>query len=231
MSSIKCPDCGLVNFATALSCKRCQRSFEAASEVAAPTDTMPHMEPVPVVKENGPVAQPSPGTRDVQAAPEVRFQSAVRRDGELQVMTEESVLPDRCVRCNAPTERQLKRIFHSHPDYINFVAIVSLLIALVLLIFKRKGMTIHIGLCDRHFNRRLVGMFFGAGLVGLGLLMGIVTAFNGDYWLLGCGAGSLISGAFFIVLLTPTVSAERIEEPFIWLKGAHQDFLDTLPVN
>lgn len=29
MNSIKCPECGLVNFATASECKRCQRSFVA----------------------------------------------------------------------------------------------------------------------------------------------------------------------------------------------------------
>lgn len=32
MNSIKCPDCGLVNFATASECKRCHMSFAAAQE-------------------------------------------------------------------------------------------------------------------------------------------------------------------------------------------------------
>jgi len=36
MNSIKCPDCGLVNFATAPECKRCHLSFQ--SETAAPSD-------------------------------------------------------------------------------------------------------------------------------------------------------------------------------------------------
>jgi len=32
MNSIKCPDCGLVNFATASECKRCHRSFVSEQE-------------------------------------------------------------------------------------------------------------------------------------------------------------------------------------------------------
>ena len=36
MPSIKCPDCGLVNFADAQACRRCKKALGAAAEATAP---------------------------------------------------------------------------------------------------------------------------------------------------------------------------------------------------
>ena len=57
MSSIKCPNCGLINFATASACKRCKQAFEDQS--------------YPYWNEEGPVKPPEPDWSKLQTVPDV----------------------------------------------------------------------------------------------------------------------------------------------------------------
>lgn len=212
MSSIKCPGCGLVNFADAVSCKRCSSQFlEAAHDHhSSPTEA----------SIQSPVQDPSESDGS--------FGPDIWRDGKLLVITEDTLLPDRCVRCNAPATKLLKRNLKWAPTYVGVVAMFSWILGAMLLINATETATIHVGLCQSHFNRRFFGMIVGGLLITLGLLMGFLTALNQDYWLLLYGGISLLIGAFVAVILTPTVSAQKIESPFIWLKGVHPSFLDSL---
>jgi hypothetical protein len=71
-------------------------------------------------------------------------------------------------------------------------------------------------------------MIFGGGLIALGLVMGLITIFNKDFLLATWGGAALMVGAFVAVILTPTVTADSIEGSYVWLKGAHKDFLDSI---
>jgi hypothetical protein len=195
-----------VNFADAVSCKRCHTSLvdRAADH------------------------QPSRPETISSAAPRSSSGSGVRREGKLVVVTEDSEFPDRCVRCNAPATKQLKRKLYWAPNYIAVIAAFSWVFGGMLLVNKCATATIHIGLCQSHFNRRFFGLTFGGSFIAIGLLMGVVTIFNGDQWLLVYGGASLLIGAFLTVILTPTVTADRIEDPFVWLKGAGPAFLKSL---
>jgi hypothetical protein len=146
----------------------------------------------------------------------------------LVVVTEDSEFPERCIRCNAPATKQLKRKLYWAPNYIAVIAMFSWIFGGMLLVNKCATATVHIGLCQSHFNRRFFGMTFGGFLIGIGLLIGVLTIFNGDQWLLIYGGASLLIGAFLTVILTPTVTADRIEDPFVWLKGAGPAFLKSL---
>ena len=212
MPSIKCPGCGLVNFSDAISCKRCNRSFAEPAQGfhSSPTEARIRAElPDPSQLDDSPGAD-------------------LWRDGKLLVITEDTVLPERCVRCNAPATKSLKRNLKWAPKYVGVIAVFSWLLAAMLLINTTETATIRIGLCESHFNRRFFGMIVGGVLISLGLLMGFLTALNHDYWLLLYGGISLLIGAFVAVILTPTVTAQKIESPFIWLKGVHPSFLNSI---
>jgi len=254
MSAIRCPKCGLVNFATASSCKRCKQLLATHSpEAVSPVAGQPSSSMASAVSPVRPDGQRKPlGTNpfDLDFRPE-----DFRREGSLLVMTTDSVLPGRCVRCNAPATEQLRKklewcprfvgvlgwffpiirvisycfVRAPAPRYLDAVAFSLPIIALILYYCIRETAPIHIGLCDPHMNRRLFGMWVGGGLIGLGFLMGFITTFNHDYWMLLYGGIAALVGAFPIAILTPTVNAHRIEQPYIWVKGMHASFLDSLP--
>src|SRR5262245_29770200 len=61
MSSIKCPNCGLINFATAEACKRCKQTLEAPvypywqgnTAIAPPKPDWSKLQTVPAVPAEG----------------------------------------------------------------------------------------------------------------------------------------------------------------------------------
>jgi hypothetical protein len=246
MSATKCSKCGLVNFATASSCKRCKQLLATASPtaMAPPAD---QRSPSVVTAARPSERLTSSGTDPVDLG--------FRREGSLLVMTTDSVLPGRCVRCNAPATEQLQRNlewcpkfvwvfgfsvpmirtllyffgYGAGPRYAEAVAFFFPVIGIALYYWIRETASIHIGLCDSHMNRRLFGMWVGGGLMVLGFLIGFIAVFNHDYWMLLYGGIAVIVGAFPLVILTPTVTAHRIEQPYIWVKGMDSSFLDSLP--
>lgn len=222
MSSAKCPHCGLVNFADAASCKRCHEPLTAA-ETAPPVRDAPP-EPAFYTVPPAPVVE-TPSRADHQ------FDSIVRRDGKFLVVTEDSVLPDRCVRCNAPASRQVKRVLQWAPGYVSLAGLLSVWLTLILYVYKHETATVYVGLCDSHHLRRQIGVFLGGGLIALGLLMGVITALNQDYWLLLYGGISMFLGVCLTTLLTQTVGVKKMEGSYIWLKGVCRDYLNVVGVD
>ena len=100
MSALKCPQCGLTNFATATQCKRCQTLF-TQNLSSTPGSTLQG-----IVLEDGYVLPPPPSV----GLPN----SGVWRDRSTLVMSKDSQLPDRCVKCNAFTVGRLRRKFAWH---------------------------------------------------------------------------------------------------------------------
>ena len=92
----------------------------------------------------------------------------------------------------------------------------------------RKQATVYVSLCDRHLMRRRNGALIGGSLIGLGLLIGFTVALNHDYMLIPVAVFITIVGAFVTTLLRRIVRAQKIEDPYVWLKGANQDFLNSL---
>src|SRR5438045_334031 len=99
-SSWKCPECGLVNFASDASCKRCQ---------ALAPQPVAHSTPLSagITLEDGYVLPPPP------------MSNGIWRDGKTLVMMKEAFLPDRCVKCNGPANGyRLRRRLSWHEPII-----------------------------------------------------------------------------------------------------------------
>ena len=151
--SWKCTECGLVNFASDLYCKRCNAAAPASGLQTTPL-------PAGIVLEDGYVLPPPPSTG-----------SGVWREGKTLIMTKDAALPDQCVKCNAPAHGfRLKRNLSWHHPAFYLVILVAWVIYIVLAIALSKRATVFFGLCTEHYNRRRGLLIVGWIMLALGLI-------------------------------------------------------------
>ena len=154
---------------------------------------------------------------------------ALWRSDRLLVMNKDATLPDRCVKCNAPANgKRLTRNLYWHSPYIYLLILLNLIIYVIVALIVRKKARVQIGLCDQHRTKRRLALSFGwlAGLGGLGLF--IVSLANSWGLLALVGFGLLLAG--LIVGATGSmISAKRIDDRFVWVKGVCRPYLDSLP--
>jgi hypothetical protein len=108
---------------------------------------------------------------------------------------------------------------------------LSIWLTIILYVYKYENVTVYIGLCDKHYLRRQIGVFLGGGLIALALLMGAITALNHDFRLLAYAGISILLGVTLTTLLTQTVTVKKIEGRYIWLKGVCRDYLNIVGVD
>ena len=77
--------------------------------------------------------------------------------------------------------------------------------------------------------KRRNGRLIGGAFVVLGFFLGFLTAVTGDFTALGVGGVAMLVGLIIIVAMTQTVTADKIDEPYIWVKGVNKDYLKSLP--
>ncbi len=213
MSSIKCPQCGLVNFATDTACKRCKTPLAAtAGPVASVTDQG-------IVLEDGYILPPPP------ASP---FKG-VWRDRSKLVMSRDADLPPRCVKCNVPTHLRLKRRLTWHHPLLYILLFVALLIYLIVALIVRKAATVEIGLCDEHLAKRRRDRWIAIALLVIGVI-GFALAINFSdttYLLIGCLA--VIASLIYAIVAVRVVAPAKIDDQFVWLTGVNKQYLNELP--
>ena len=209
-SSWKCAECGLVNFASAAKCKRCG----AAAVIAGVPGPSP---PAGTTLQDGYVLPPPPS-------------GGVWRDQSTLVMTKDAVLPDRCVKCNAPADGfRLKRKLAWHHPAIYLLALMAVLIyALVAGILSKRAI-IYVGLCAEHVRQRLRKIVVG-WLLFVASFAGIIVAIAYNSGILGLlGVGAFFFAVAWLIVVTRVVTPKRIDDQLIWLKGVNSDLLSQLP--
>jgi len=151
------------------------------------------------------------------------------RDKTTLVMTKESPLPNRCVKCNEPTAERLKRKLTWHHPALYLTILISVLVYAVIAMVVRKTATVHVGLCDEHLNarRRNLAITWIMGIVGVlcfplaGVMEDIMIVFLGLLLI----SAAAIYGTITLRVVVPT----KIDNDFVWLKGVNSDFLQEFP--
>jgi hypothetical protein len=215
VSALKCPQCDLVNFATATQCKRCGTLF-TQNLSSAPGSNLQGF-----VLEDGYVlpAPPSVGLPT----------TGVWRDRSTLVMSKDAQLPDRCVKCNAFTTGRLRRKFSWHHPAIYILIVVAWLIYLIVAMIVRKRATVFLGLCEEHSAKRRTYIWI-TWLLALGGLAGFVLAIaanDGTPALIG--ALLFLTAIVFGVITTRVTYPSKIDDRFVWLKGFNAEYLNQLP--
>jgi hypothetical protein len=202
MSSIKCGNCGLVNFKSQDICKRCQSALSEAG-AGAPAYSIESLQ------NERAAAQTSGG---------------VWQDHKKVVLHLSAPLPERCFKCNSSQDVTKKVYTLTHYP-------VSSLFTAVLVGFARyKKVGIEAGLCAAHRARRrqekLVGVYM---LLTATVMFFLGIAIQGLFALL---VGSFILfavGCIYLAFLGDPLSIAKIKGPYIWLKGADDNYLNALP--
>ena len=205
--SWKCPECGLVNLASDAKCKRCGALMPQA---AAQT-------PKGIVLEDGYVLPPPP-------------RAGIWRDGTTLVMDKNAMLPDNCVKCNAPANglRVRKKLAWHHP-LLYLLIFGAALFYVILAAALSKRATVEFPVCESHKARRRTFMTIGFVLLGLGLIVPVV-GFANEYLEVGLfGLLLFLIAVFWVVFASRIVGVKKIDDHYAWLTGVNTNFLNQFP--
>ncbi|HVX14480.1 MAG TPA: hypothetical protein VHC22_25055 [Pirellulales bacterium] len=168
-----------------------------------------------------PIAEPVLDAHVMQAT------GGVWRDGNTLVMWKGAVLPDRCVRCNTPTTRRLKRTLYWHHPLVWLVIVAGVLVYVIVALVVRKKAVVRFGFCDRHYKRRLLAIL-AWWVITLACVASVWygVAHNGNpAWPIWAAILVFFGNLLFAVAITRPVAPTRIDDQYVWLKKIHPDFL------
>jgi hypothetical protein len=155
--------------------------------------------------------------------------NTVWRSKALLVMTKQAALPDRCIKCNAPTAERLKRKLQWHPPALYLLILISILVYAIVAMVVRKTATVHVGLCNEHRESRKLSMIITVFLVVVAVLSAIAgVQFETPGLVLAAVAfvlGAAIYGSISLRVVVPT----KIDEHFVWIKGVNTNYLQEFP--
>lgn len=167
------------------------------------------------------------------AAPAAPRANAWQSQG-LLIVTVESRITERCVKCNEPSSTTVKKTFYWHHPAVYLSVLISILIYIILALVLRKSMTLEFGLCSECAAKRSRNIWIGVGLMLFGVasfIFGIAMIDHGGLAHLGIWPGLLafLVGAIVMNSASYVLAAKEIDERFAKLKKAGSRFLDSLP--
>ena len=205
--SWKCPECGLVNFASDANCKRCSALIpQAAAQPASG-----------IVLEDGYVLPPPP-------------MAGIWRDGTTLVMDKNAMLPDNCVKCNAPANgsRVRKKLAWHHP-LLYLLVFGAALFYVILAAALSKRATVEFPLCEEHKSRRRTFMTIGFVVMAIGLVLPFVGLAYEYPEIALFGVLLFLIAVFWLVFACRIVGVKKIDDRYAWLTGINREFLNHFP--
>jgi hypothetical protein len=201
MTSIKCGNCGLVNFKSEATCKRCQSVLSSAGGAPAANFSS--------VQSEREAAQTSGG---------------VWQDKKKVVLHVSAPLPSRCWKCNSSNG------FASKVYTLKHYPVYSLFTMLLIGFARYKKVGVELGLCSTHQARRRKRTFYGISMLLAAVVMGFLgIAVEALFMLLVAAFILFFVGCVYLACLDAPASITKIKEPYIWLKGADESYLTSLP--
>lgn len=155
--------------------------------------------------------------------------STVWHSKSVLVMTKQAALPDRCVKCNAPTQHKLKRNLRWHHPAIYLLIAGGMLFYIILALCLSKNATINVGLCETHSAARkrdiaITWLLVLASFAGFYL----AVAVNEPTFLL-VGVVLFLSGVIYGIVKARVVAPQKIDDQFVWLTGVNGEYLKQFP--
>jgi hypothetical protein len=144
------------------------------------------------------------------------------------VVTRDTIWPKRCIKCNAPTDKSIHRLLVYVNPWIYLSILISILITIILALVFQKKFKMDIPVCAKHIAYRkrviLINWLLFA-VVAIGVWLTVAEIFQ---------LGVMISGVALLAMLIFGLSnrlayINKYKEPYVYIRGAKREFLDSLP--
>jgi len=161
--------------------------------------------------------------------PPTHNMSTIWRSKSVLVMTKQAPLPDRCVKCNAPTHHKLKRNLRWHHPALYILVVGGLLFYFILALVLSKRATINVGLCETHAAARKRDILITWMLVLLSFASFYFAAATEEMSLLLVGLALFLGAVIYGVVKTRVVAPQKIDDHYVWLTGLNANYLEQFP--
>lgn len=174
-----------------------------------------------------------PPLRRVARRPE--FARRVRQ-GKRVVVSRTTALPWRCVKSNEPTELSLNRELSWHTPIAYLGIFLGVLPYVIVAIMVRKTHKLRVPLSADSMRRRRRAIALGWLLIlaGLAGIFGGIAVGSSEHGALGPlllvgGLAGTLAGIILAIAVASPVTATRIDDDYVWLKGFHPAYVAELP--
>lgn len=151
------------------------------------------------------------------------------RSDSVLVMAKQAPLPNRCVKCNAPTTYTLTRNLRWHHPALYLLVLSGFLFYVILALVLSKTATINVGLCETHAAARKRDIFIAVMLVLLSFVSFYFAAAAEELSSLFVGLGLFLGGIIYGVVKARVVAPQKIDDHYVWLTGLNADYLEQFP--
>jgi hypothetical protein len=161
--------------------------------------------------------------------PPTHNMSTIWRSKSVLVMMKQAPLPDRCVKCNAPTQHKLKRNLRWHHPALYILVFGGLLFYFLLALVLSKRATIDVGLCETHAATRKRDIVITWMLVLLSFGSFYLAATTEEMSLLFVGLTLLLGAVIYGIVKARVVAPQKIDDHYVWLTGLNANYLEQFP--
>ncbi len=156
------------------------------------------------------------------------------RDGTILVVKKGEAFPDRCVKSNRPAHgRRVEQAAEQGYAMAFLVHLWNPIAGVVIARYVAKSVTFAVGPSDGWHRKRRRAFCLAGGIVVASLAAvayGATLIERGAMQiLLPLGILSTLVGLLYYLNASTLVTAKRITNDYVWLRGVHPDFLAELP--
>lgn len=151
------------------------------------------------------------------------------RSKSILVMTKQAALPDRCVKCNEPTQQRLKRRLRWHHPALYILIFGGVLFYFILALVFSKTATIHVGLCEAHAAARKRDILISWVIAVLSLVSFYFAIVNESLGMMLIGLVLFLGAVIYGVVRARVVAPQKIDDQYVWLTGVTGEYLQEFP--
>ena len=158
----------------------------------------------------------------------------VWRDGSYVVLFKDEPLPERCFKTGDVSTSRVGQTLTWHPGWVYALLLLGALPALIVAAAIQKTTKVWIPLGDIWKAKISRIFWFGMGMILGGIGMIVISPmlnriFSQWGWLMFMGFVLFLFGIERVFYGTKPVSAKKIDDHFVWIKGACEQYLAMLP--